>query len=166
MMVTLRVPLVVTLVLVMASPAAADLSADQQCSTLASAMRDNAKLCGAVGGVIPSAAAQRCLLTHASDFGQTATVCVNAAESHYEASASLQGDAADRELIVSATFLGTAAESNIYYDRRDLAAAQLKSVVKIASHVKADAQAAYLKIMASKELAAAKNMLNGLTSTH
>jgi hypothetical protein len=164
MMVTTRVPLVAALVLVMTSPAAADLNMDTQCNNQANLMRAEAKLCGAAGGVVPNADARRCLYTHANDFGKAATVCVNVAESHYDASATLQGYAADRERIAGATFLGIAAEANIYFDRRDLASAQLKSVIKIASQVKADPQAADLKGMASSELAVAKSMLTALTS--
>lgn len=164
MVIIKRVPWVAVLVLITSSPAAADLNMDLQCNNQANMMRAEAKLCGAAGGVVPSVNARRCLYTHASDFGKAATVCVNAAESHYDASSSLQGYAADRELIAAATFLGIAAEANIYFDRRDLASAQLKSVIKIASHVKVDPQAANLKSVASSELAVAKSLLNALTS--
>jgi hypothetical protein len=163
-MVTSRVPWVAALVLVTMSPAVADLNLDLQCNTLAGMMRADAKLCGAVGGVVPNDDARRCLSTHASDFGQAATVCVNAAESHYEASSPLQGYAANRELIAGATFLGIAAEANIYLDRRDLASAQLTSVVKIATKVRADPQAGDLMGAASSELAVAKSLRKALTS--
>jgi hypothetical protein len=164
MMITTRFPWVVALMLVTVAPAVADPAADLHCSTMASMMRAYAKLCGAAGGVIPGAAARKCLLSHASDFGETATACVNAAESHYDASSTLQGYDADRELLSSATYLGNAAEANIYYDRRDLAAAQLKSVIKIASQVKADPQAGSFKSAAASELAAAKNILSAIGS--
>jgi hypothetical protein len=164
-MVTSRVPWVAALVLVTMSPAAADLKLDLQCNTLASTMRADAKLCGSVGGVVPSADAWRCLSTHAGDFSQAATVCVNAAENHYEATSSLQGYAADRELIGGATFLGISAEANVYLDRRDLADAQLKSVVKIATQVKADPRAGNLVGTASSELAVAKSLQHALSSS-
>jgi hypothetical protein len=164
-MVTSRVPWVAALVLVTMSPAAADLNIDLQCNTLASTMRADAKLCGTVGGVVPNADARRCLSAHASDFSRTANVCVNAAENHYEASSSLQGYLADRELIAGATFLGIAAEANIYLDRRDLASAQLTSVVKIATQVTADPQAAELMGTASSELVVAKSLRKALTSS-
>jgi hypothetical protein len=163
-MVTSRVPWVAALVLLTTSPAAPDLTTDLKCNTLASTMRAEAKLCGAVGGVVPNADARRCLSTHASDFSEAATVCVNAAENHYEASSPLRGYAANRELIAGATFLGIAAEANIYLDRRELASAQLASVVKIATQVMADPQAADLMVPASNELAVAKSLHKALTS--
>jgi len=160
-----RVALAAAMILVGVSPAAADLSLDLQCNTGAKTMQAAAKQCATSGGMVPTADVKRCLSTHAGDFSQTATTCVNAAENHYEAAATLTGYEADRELIGGATYLGIAAEANIYLGRRDLATAQLNSVIKIASQVKADPHASDLVGMASSELAVAQSLLHALRTS-
>jgi hypothetical protein len=147
-----------------ASPAAADLNMDLQCDTTGKTMQTVAKQCSASGGVIASAETLKCLGTHASDFSQTATTCVNAAESHYEAASKLTGRDADRELTAAATFLGLAAEANIFLANRALAKAQLDTVVKLTSQVTADPHAGEVAGLAQSELAVAHKLLAALNA--
>lgn len=154
----------IVLTLSLVAPAAADVTLDVQCNTAWNTMRAEAKQCGASGGVVPSADVQRCLSAHAGDFGQTATVCVNAAQSRYAAASTLQGYQAASALMGAATFLGDAAEANIYLQRRDLANTQLTSVISLASKVKADPSAGNLAGTAAGELAVAKHLQSVLAS--
>jgi len=146
------------------SPARADLTADMQCDSTALTMQAIAKQCSATGGVVGGPDVLRCLAAHEADLSKTATTCVNAAESHYEAAASLTGQGADRELVAGATFLGLAAEANIFLANRSLARSQLDSVIAMTSKVLADPQSGELAGMAHSELALARRLVNALNS--
>lgn len=159
-----RLFLPLVLLLLIASPAVADLGMDLRCKTAGTSMQALTKQCGVAGGTIAGADARLCVEAHASELAQTASVCVYAAQNHYAAAHDLSGYDADRELIGGATFLGIAAEANVYLERRDLATAQLKSVITMTTQVASDPLAANLTGMAYSEQAVAYSLLHSLAA--
>jgi len=161
---TFRALCAAVILMCVCSRASADLAADMQCDSTALTMQAIAKQCSASGGGVAGPDVVRCLAGHEPDLSRTATTCVNAAESHYEAAASLTGQSADRELVAGATFLALAAEANIFLGNRTLARSQLDSVIKMTSQVLVDPHSGELASMAQSELTLARRLTDALNS--
>ena len=97
-----------------------------------------------------------CLAAHASDFRPTASTCITAAQDHYDAASSLQGQEADLELGMASTDLLAAAVANVYLFHFDLATSQVHATNSMLSRILKDPEAGGLAQGAKLGLAQAK----------
>jgi hypothetical protein len=145
-----RVSLAIALVMFAAAPAMADSDVDKQCASSGNIALNEGKQCGSVA----KSAVRDCLLSHANDFNLVASVCINAAESHYEAAAGLKGHDADSERLKAGTALSLAATANLNLFNYDLAIAQARSAISLFSRVRDDPAASDLAPLAAQGLKA------------
>jgi hypothetical protein len=152
-----RVPLALALVMFAAAPAMAGSDVDKQCASSGNIALNEGKQCRSAAG---GSAVRNCLLSHANDFNLVASVCINAAESHYEAAAGLKGHDADSERLKAGAALSLAATANLNLFNYDLASAQARSAISLFSRVRDDPGASDLAPLAAQGLKAAGLVLH------
>src|ERR1700680_3897209 len=91
------------------APALADFALDSQCRSYAGVTTGQARACSYA---LTRSGIMSCLAAHARDFRPTASTCITAAQDHYDAASSLQGQEADLELGMASTDLLAAAVAN------------------------------------------------------
>ena len=130
----------------LAAPAAADV--DGECYALAHLLESELSGCYS----------SSCAAPYAADLSREASVCITAAENHYEAGYGLQGYEADRQLLGACAFEAFAAFGNLF-SKPHLSISQLKSIISLLTQIKNDPYAGDLAGVASKALKDAKDLL-------
>lgn len=136
-----------------ASPALATGRVDESCYSNSSSTEANYIVCQHSHSSMRS-----CLNGYASDFSETASSCVAAAQAHYDVGSSYEGFNADLEFGIAAQQLLDAAEANIFLFRHDLATSQIQTATTILNSIQSDSQAGDLAGKATSLLSRAHHL--------
>jgi hypothetical protein len=147
MLSALRILLWIVACFLTAMPAMAEGPLDRECYSNSNATQADYTVCRQAHGGLKS-----CLASYASDFRDTASTCVAAAQAHYDVGAGYEGYASALEFGIAGQELLDAAEANVYLFHHDLALSQVQSAIDIFSRIQSDSSAGDLAGKAAKML--------------